>query len=58
MLPAEDMVDAALAGLDQGEAITLPSVHDRALWEIYDAARATLFAATQTGDPAPRYQTA
>ncbi|WP_287120967.1 hypothetical protein [Mesorhizobium sp.] len=52
------MVDAALAGLDQGEAITLPSVHDRALWEIYDAARATLFAATQTGDPAPRYQAA
>ncbi|RUU10449.1 SDR family oxidoreductase, partial [Mesorhizobium sp. M6A.T.Ca.TU.002.02.2.1] len=30
----------------------------RALWETYDAARATLFAATQTGEPAPRYQAA
>ncbi|SJM34397.1 SDR family NAD(P)-dependent oxidoreductase [Mesorhizobium delmotii] len=58
VMTAEDMVDAALAGFDQGEAITLPSVHDRALWETYDAARATLFAATQTGEPAPRYQAA
>ncbi|TIQ20397.1 MAG: SDR family NAD(P)-dependent oxidoreductase [Mesorhizobium sp.] len=58
VMTAEVMVDAALAGFDQGEAITLPSVHDRALWETYDAARATLFAATQTGEPAPRYQAA
>ncbi|TIR13596.1 MAG: SDR family NAD(P)-dependent oxidoreductase, partial [Mesorhizobium sp.] len=33
VMTAEDMVDAALAGFDQGEAITLPSVHDRGLWE-------------------------
>ncbi|MER9327019.1 SDR family oxidoreductase [Mesorhizobium sp. M0488] len=58
VMTAENMVDAALAGFDQGEAVTLPSVHDRALWENYDAARATLFAATQTGEPAPRYQAA
>ena len=55
VMTAEDMVDAALAGLDQGEAVTLPSVHDLRLWEAYDTARAALFAATQEGRPAPRY---
>ena len=53
-----NLVDAALAGLDKGEAITLPSVADASLWDKYDAARSTLFAATQTGKPAPRYQVA
>jgi short-subunit dehydrogenase len=55
VMTTEDMVDAALAGLDQGEAVTLPSVHDAGLWETHDAARQALFAATQTGKPAPRY---
>ena len=56
IMTAEDMVDAALAGLDQGEAITLPSVDDADLWEVYDAARRNLFAATQTGRAASRYR--
>ena len=55
VMTAEDMVDAALAGFDQGEAVTLPSVHDNSLWNAYDSARAALFGATQTGIPAPRY---
>ena len=46
---------AALAGFDRGEAVTLPSVHDLALWDSYDRARATLFGTTQNGKPAPRY---
>jgi hypothetical protein len=50
--------NAALAGFDRGETATLPSVHDSGLWEAYDAARQTLFAATQNGRPAPRYQLA
>jgi short-subunit dehydrogenase len=58
VMTSEDMVDAALAGLDRGEALTLPSLHDGALWDTYDAARAALFAATQTGVPAPRYRAA
>ena len=58
VMTAEDMVDAALAGFDAGEAVTLPSVHDGALWERHDAARAALFGATQNGKPAPRYLTA
>ena len=58
VMTAENMVDAALAGFDQGEAITWPSVADTSLWDKYDAARSTLFAATQTGKPAARYNAA
>jgi short-subunit dehydrogenase len=58
VMSAENMVDAALAGFDRGEAITLPSVADQSLWDKYDTARSTLFAATQTGRPAPRYKVA
>ncbi len=58
VMSAENLVDAALAGLDQGETITLPSVADASLWDKYDAARSALFAATQTGQPAPRYKVA
>jgi len=55
IMSAEDMVDASLTGLDNGETVTWPSVADEGLWTAYDTARATLFAATQTGTPAPRY---
>jgi short-subunit dehydrogenase len=40
---AENLVDAALGGLDKGEAITWPTVADASLWDMYDAARSTLF---------------
>ena len=58
LMTAENLVDAALAGFDQGEVITLPSVADATLWDKFDEARATLFAATQSGRPAPRYRAA
>lgn len=54
VMTAEHLVDAALAGLDQGESVTLPSLADAGLWERYDTARAELFAAMQTSQPAPR----
>ncbi|HEY4274683.1 MAG TPA: SDR family oxidoreductase [Rhizomicrobium sp.] len=56
VMSAENLVDAALAGFDKGETITLPSVHDASLWDKFDEARTALFAATQTGEPAPRYR--
>src|SRR6202795_2651696 len=28
VMPVEDMVDAALVGLDQGELVTIPGLHD------------------------------
>ena len=55
VMTTENLVDAALAGFDQGETITLPSVHDADLWPAYEQAEATLFGATQVGIPAPRY---
>lgn len=56
LMSANDCVDAALAGLAQKELITLPSVENKALWEAYDEARKNLFAGTQSGQPASRYQ--
>lgn len=56
VMTTENMVDAALAGFDQGEAVTWPSVADASLWEKYEAARSELFANTQVGTPAARYQ--
>jgi uncharacterized protein len=58
LMTTENMVDAALAGLDQGETITWPSVADASLWDTYEAARSELFASTQAGTPAPRYKIA
>ena len=55
VMTADNCVDAALAGLDAGEAITLPSVEDAALFAAYDAARLALFAGGQSGRPASRY---
>ena len=45
IMTAEDCVDASLAGLDRGEAVTLPSVDDPQLWAAFDDARVKLFAA-------------
>ena len=58
VMTIENCVDAALAGLDRGELVSLPSVEDAQLWADFDAARTKLFAATQTGKPASRYQLA
>ncbi|CAN7664156.1 SDR family NAD(P)-dependent oxidoreductase [Pararhizobium sp. LjRoot238] len=58
VMTSENLVDAALAGFDSGEDITLPSVADASLWDTFDEARSKLFAATQTGEPAPRYRAA
>jgi uncharacterized protein len=38
-MPAEDMVDAALAGLDQGEIVTIPSLPEKAEWDAFETAR-------------------
>ena len=42
VMTAEDMVDASLAGLDQHELITIPSLPDIADWEKFEAARKAL----------------
>lgn len=38
LMNADEMVDAALAGFDQGEFITIPSLPDIADWKAYETA--------------------
>lgn len=56
VMRSEDMVDAALSGLDQGEAITIPSLPDEAEWNGYDAARRAMFGKLSRAEPAARYR--
>jgi short-subunit dehydrogenase len=42
VMTADEMVDAALAGLDQRELITIPSLPNLADWQKFDAARLAL----------------
>ncbi|MCP3418768.1 SDR family oxidoreductase [Bradyrhizobium brasilense] len=56
VMKAEDMVDAALAGLDQGEVITVPALPDAADWHAYEAARQKLMPNLSRSAPAARYR--
>jgi short-subunit dehydrogenase len=51
----EDMVDAALAGLDQGELVTLPSLQDGEEWTRFEAARRAIAKQFGNSAPAARY---
>ena len=42
VMGSEDLVDAALAGLDLGELVTIPSLPEAADWQAYEAARQKL----------------
>ena len=56
VMRADDMVDAALAGLDQGELVTIPSLPDAADWQSYEAARQKLMPNLSLSVPAARYR--
>lgn len=58
VMPADQMVDAALVGFDRGELITIPSLQDGAQWEAYEAARQAMLGKLSTDTPAPRYAVA
>lgn len=51
----EDMVDAALVGLDQGELVTIPGLLDGDEWTRFEAARRALSQRFGNSVPAPRY---
>jgi uncharacterized protein len=55
VMTAEDMVDASLAGLDQHELVTIPTLPDVADWEKYEAARKALGPNLSRQFPAARY---
>ena len=42
LMDVDELVDAALSGLDQGEAITIPSLEHPELWQAYSDARTAL----------------
>jgi hypothetical protein len=56
VMKPDEMVDAALAGFDQGEFITIPSLPDLADWEAYEAARQRLIPNLTRSSPAARYR--
>jgi short-subunit dehydrogenase len=55
VMSAEDMVDAALAGLDQGEKVTIPSLPSQDEWDAFDAARRAMSGRISSSVPAARY---
>jgi short-subunit dehydrogenase len=55
VMSVDDMVDAALSGLDQGEAVTIPSLPDVADWQRYTEARLALQPNLSRSAAAPRY---
>jgi short-subunit dehydrogenase len=55
VMSAEDMVDAALAGFDQGEFVTIPALPHASQWDAYEAARQALMPNLSHAKPATRY---
>lgn len=56
VMTTEDCVDAALSGLDQGETITAPSLHDASLLSDYVALSGKLLQSVFDATPAERYR--
>lgn len=55
MMDAGQMVDAALAGFDAGELVTIPSLDNGNLWKAFEAARYELGPHLSLDRPAARY---
>jgi len=55
VMSADDMVDAALAGLDLGETVTIPSLADKSEWDRHETARRAMSSKLSSAIPAPRY---
>jgi len=58
VMTAENLVDAALVGLDQGETVTIPVLQDGAVWDRYEASRRDMFSHLRGTTPSPRYRMA
>jgi short-subunit dehydrogenase len=55
VMTTEDLVDAALSGLDQGELVTIPALSDKAEWDRFEAARRDMSTRLSRTEPAARY---
>jgi uncharacterized protein len=58
VMRSADMVDAALAGLDQGEVVTIPPLQDGDDWSRYEASRRELAGRFAHATPGERYRAA
>jgi uncharacterized protein len=52
----DDLVDAALAGLDAGETVTIPGLHEGDAWTRWEQERRDLSPKFRNPKPAPRYR--
>ena len=57
MMEVGELVDAALAGFDRRELVTIPPLHNAARWDALDAARQALLSDIQQERAAERYLT-
>ncbi|WIX82824.1 SDR family oxidoreductase [Amycolatopsis carbonis] len=57
VMTSADAADAALAGLDKGEPVTILSLPELGEWEDYEAGRQKLIPNLSLSTPAPRYTT-
>ncbi|UYW33466.1 SDR family NAD(P)-dependent oxidoreductase [Methylorubrum extorquens] len=55
MMEVGDLVDAALAGFDRREPVTIPPLHDVEQWDAFQAARQAMIPGFAQVQPAPRY---
>ncbi len=55
---AEDLVDAALAGFDAGELVTIPALHETTAWARWEQERREMAAKFRNPKPAPHYNVA
>jgi short-subunit dehydrogenase len=56
VMEVDDLVDAALAGFDGREAVTIPPLHDVGQWETFEATRQTMISGFSQSKPADRYR--
>jgi short-subunit dehydrogenase len=56
VMETADLVDAALAGYDKGEVVTIPPLADEAQWTAFDNARLALGPHLSRREVAPRYR--
>lgn len=57
-MQADDLVDAALAGLDKGELVTIPGLHEGDAWTRWEQDRRDLAPKFRNPKPAARYEIA
>ncbi len=56
VMEAADLVDAALAGLDRGETVTIPPLADETQWTAYNSARLAMAPNLSRREVADRYR--